>query len=245
LHQQQLLLQPQQQQQQEGRGEDFVSRWMGSSCASPRSTQQQQHDGMPPPASQSPRRQQGSNRAACAPSKAAAVAAAAVAAEQQQQLPLAAPCGSWQRQFKQQYSYQVLRLCPRCGSSSIIPIVYGFPSTGLLAGMQAKRLVLGGDHLIESCHTWTCGGCRSCFRSYPYVNVQLWLRDDAAQQRQEHARAAAGRGGRGGSGEGAPGAAAGGDGGGGGQQQQQHWAEGVVAGSHSAAEGFPRYTYEL
>jgi hypothetical protein len=195
---------------------------------------------MPPPASQPPRVQQGSSTAAvCAPRTPQPTAA------EQQQLPLVAPCGSWQHQFKQQYSYQVLRLCPNCGSSNIIPIVYGFPSAGLLSGMGAKRLVLGGDHLIESCHTWTCGGCRSCFRSYPYVNVQLWLADDAAQQRQEHARAGAGRGGWGGAGGGAAGAAAGGNGGGG--QQQQQGVEGVGAGSPAAAaaEGFPRYTYEL
>jgi len=129
-----------------------------------------------------------------------------------------------------------------------VPIVYGFPSAALLQGMAVKRLVLGGDHLIESCHVWACGGCRSCFRFFPYVNVQLWLQDDAQQQRQDQCRvAAAGRGtgrqaGVHGTGAvGAHGAAAGV----GVEQGDQGLAGSVQQGEPGEAEGFPRYTYEL
>jgi hypothetical protein len=157
--------------------------------------------------------------------------------------PTSAPCGSWQRQFRQQYRYAASRLCPHCGASTIVPIVYGFPSAPLLSGMAAKRLVLGGDHLIESCHVWACSGCRSCFRFYPYCNVQLWMQDDAQQQRQEHARAAGRGGGQGGAVAGEQGGAGGG---GAGQQQQQGGGDGgAQSGSDAARHGSPRYTYEL
>eukprot|EP00877_Chromochloris_zofingiensis_P008437 jgi/Chrzof1/3847/Cz13g11010.t1 len=84
----------------------------------------------------------------------------------------------WHQLYKQQHNYQTTRLCPRCGVCSVVPIVYGFPSAQLLAGMQGGRLMLGGDHLIESCHVWACSGCRSCYRYYPYGDVALWLHDD-------------------------------------------------------------------
>ena len=54
--------------------------------------------------------------------------------------------------------------CPRCGERRIVPILYGFPSTPLLVARQAKRLILGGDHLIEDCHVWACTTCNSSYR---------------------------------------------------------------------------------
>lgn len=54
--------------------------------------------------------------------------------------------------------------CPRCGERRIVPILYGFPSTPLLSARQAKRLILGGDHLIEDCHVWACTACNSSYR---------------------------------------------------------------------------------
>jgi hypothetical protein len=157
-------------------------------------------------------------------------------------LPGSAPSGSWRLQYKQQHSYQAVRRCPKCGDATVVPIVYGFPSGPLLAGMGLKRLVLGGDHLIESCHVWACSGCRSCFRFYPYADVQLWLQDDEAQQRFDQARAAAGRS------SGRRGREGGGAAGGVGGEQQQSGEDAVdmaQADAAAAAAGFPRYTYEL
>jgi len=76
--------------------------------------------------------------------------------------------------------HQTTRSCPKCGSDRVLPIVYGFPSHVLLQGMHAHRLVLGGDHLLDSAHVWACSGCRSCFRYFPFGDVQLWVQDDAA-----------------------------------------------------------------
>lgn len=151
----------------------------------------------------------------------------------QTQLPAAAPAGSWRVQYKQQHSYQAVRRCPKCGDATVVPIVYGFPSAPLLSGMSVQRLVLGGDHLIEACHVWACSGCRSCFRYFPFTDVQLWLQDDEAQQRMDQARAAA-RGRR--------------SGGGGGQQQSGGSGTAIhplLGEDEAAAAGLPRYTYEL
>lgn len=64
-------------------------------------------------------------------------------------LPAAAPAGTWRQQYKLQHSYAAVRKCPKCGAAAVVPIVYGFPSAPLLAGMAQKRLLLGGDHLID------------------------------------------------------------------------------------------------
>uniref|UniRef100_A0A383V607 F-box domain-containing protein n=1 Tax=Tetradesmus obliquus TaxID=3088 RepID=A0A383V607_TETOB len=160
-------------------------------------------------------------------------------------LPAAAPSGSWRLQYKQQHSYQSVRRCPKCGEATVVPIVYGFPSGPLLAGMGLKRLVLGGDHLIDSCHVWACSGCRSCFRFFPYADVQLWLQDDEAQQRWDQARAAAGRSsGRRGAGGGAAAAGSGSEQQGG-REAEDEPADVAQADAAAAAAGFPRYTYEL
>jgi hypothetical protein len=115
----------------------------------------------------------------------------------------------------------------------------GYPSPLLLAGRAAGRLVLGGDHLIDSAHVWTCSGCGSCYRFYPYGRLQLWLADDAAEQLRGAARAAA-RGDRRAAGAGdepGPGLHAGG----GGALMQPHQRGGPGSGHGE----LPRYTYEL
>lgn len=94
---------------------------------------------------------------------------------------------------------------------------------------------------MRSCHVWACSGCRSCYRFYPYGDVQLWWQDDEAQQRLDHARAAASRCSRRAAPtgpEGVAGAAHGGGGGAGGGEVAHEDGQGDVA-------GLPRYTYEL
>ncbi|KAG2432068.1 hypothetical protein HXX76_008995 [Chlamydomonas incerta] len=74
--------------------------------------------------------------------------------------------------------------CPRCGSTALLPILYGFPSAKLLEGMRSKRLILGGDHLIESCHVWGCPNdrCGASYRFFPYDRVDEWMADQAKPQ---------------------------------------------------------------
>ena len=139
-------------------------------------------------------------------------------------------CRSWRELYQQQHQYEHRRCCPKCGAARLLPVVYGFPSGALLSGMASKRLVLGGDHLIENCHVWACSeydGCRSSFRFYPYGDVRRWLRDDREQAERDAAmRGGAGRR-RGG--------------GGGGQQGGEGQGEGGAGGGLEV----PRYTYEL
>jgi hypothetical protein len=132
--------------------------------------------------------------------------------------------------YQQQHQYERRRRCPKCGAAPLLPVVYGFPSGPLLKGMLARRLVLGGDHLIENCHVWVCHqGCRASFRFYPYRDMQVWLRDDREQAERDAALRAGARK-RGGGGEG-----------GGGQWEEAEGGGGPGAGGLDV----PRYTYEL
>lgn len=91
-------------------------------------------------------------------------------------------CGScWRERYRVQLEYQLSMRCPTCGGSKLVPIVYGFPSPPLLAGMRHHKLILGGDHLIENCHVWACTQCNSSYRHYPYCNVELWLNEHIAR----------------------------------------------------------------
>lgn len=44
---------------------------------------------------------------------------------------------SWRQRFVTQHSYVTQRVCPRCGDSPLLPVVYGFPSAPL---MQVRQL---------------------------------------------------------------------------------------------------------
>ncbi|CAE7563639.1 crt [Symbiodinium pilosum] len=74
------------------------------------------------------------------------------------------PCFS----FALQFSEELGRICPRCGSErAIIPIVYGFPSEPLTAHYRRGSLVL-----TEVCGflgpCWACRRCHYEFERYPY-----------------------------------------------------------------------------
>eukprot|EP00798_Chlamydomonas_sp_ICE-L_P020521 gene20521-27313_t len=81
---------------------------------------------------------------------------------------------SWRSRYRHQSGYIRQMRCPRCGGGRVVPIVYGFPSPAFLEGMKSRRLILGGDHLIENCHVWACTKCNSSYRTYPYADVDVW-----------------------------------------------------------------------
>ncbi|KAG1658762.1 hypothetical protein FOA52_001304 [Chlamydomonas sp. UWO 241] len=90
--------------------------------------------------------------------------------------------GRWQSLYRRQAQAVWQMACPRCGTSaSVVPVVYGFPSPRLLQGMKSRRLILGGDHLIENCHAWACTTCNSSFRTYPFTHVLVWVEELASE----------------------------------------------------------------
>lgn len=103
---------------------------------------------------------------------AAAAAGRAVAAAGPWAVADEGPGVTWKRRLQEQLAHVRAMRCPRC-LGALVPLVYGFPSPVLLAGMRAQRLILGGDHLIDNCHVWACVSCNSSFRHYPYGPLGL------------------------------------------------------------------------
>ncbi|GIL82385.1 hypothetical protein Vretimale_11837 [Volvox reticuliferus] len=125
--------------------------------------------------------------AACGKSSAATVVTTAVGGGRVDGVvvPLRPEQGS---AFRSLYQRQMCFLnslrCPRCGGGAIVPIVYGFPSPKLMEGMRERRLILGGDHLIENCHVWGCNRCGASFRHFPYDGCENWVAELARPQPQ-------------------------------------------------------------
>ncbi|GJP70628.1 hypothetical protein CLOP_g1541 [Closterium sp. NIES-67] len=94
-------------------------------------------------------------------------------ADQQQQQPSAAAAPlSWHEAFRQRLESERAAQCPQCRRSRFVPIVYGFPSAPLVAGMRMAQCVLGGDHLTDYPGynpLWVCVGCTTRWRKYPYA----------------------------------------------------------------------------
>jgi hypothetical protein len=64
--------------------------------------------------------------------------------------------------------------CPSCGADKVIPILYGYPSSGAIAAAREGKTVLGGSITTDNDPSWECTGCgmqiypeepRSRFRS--------------------------------------------------------------------------------
>lgn len=51
------------------------------------------------------------------------------------------------------------RLCPRCGGTSIVEIVYGLPGNDLMTRAMAGKVVLGGCCISEESPTHACRSC--------------------------------------------------------------------------------------
>ena len=53
------------------------------------------------------------------------------------------------------------RICPKCGSTSIAPIVYGLPGPKLMEESREGRVVLGGCVITDEDPTHACLDCGS------------------------------------------------------------------------------------
>lgn len=73
------------------------------------------------------------------------------------------------QQFKLCYIAEKTKSCLHCRAvSSIVPVVYGFPSASLIGHHRERRLQMGGDYLIEGAAAYTCLKCNCQFFCYPY-----------------------------------------------------------------------------
>ena len=70
----------------------------------------------------------------------------------------------WRSRYRDQAVFVRAMRCPRCGDHGLVPILYGFPSPPLMEARKARKMILGGDHLIEDCHVWACTTCNLSFR---------------------------------------------------------------------------------
>jgi hypothetical protein len=52
-----------------------------------------------------------------------------------------------------------IRVCPKCGSSRVAPIVYGLPGWDLAEDERKGLVVLGGCCVGEGDPIWACFGC--------------------------------------------------------------------------------------
>ena len=55
-------------------------------------------------------------------------------------------------------------MCPRCSSSKVLPIVYGYPSEDLMAEAEAGKVRLGGCIVSPGDPDRACGECSHQWR---------------------------------------------------------------------------------
>lgn len=54
--------------------------------------------------------------------------------------------------------------CPECGSTEVIPIVYGMPDQALFEASERGEVELGGCVILEDDFTHACRACGHHFR---------------------------------------------------------------------------------
>jgi hypothetical protein len=58
--------------------------------------------------------------------------------------------------------------CPKCNARAGIPILYGYPSPGMLEKSEAGKIELGGCIVTFDQPEWSCRACHHRWR-YPYL----------------------------------------------------------------------------
>jgi len=56
--------------------------------------------------------------------------------------------------------------CPKCGSTNIVPIVYGMPSYELLEKEGMSEVLLGGCIVNDFSPSWHCKDCQNYWGKY-------------------------------------------------------------------------------
>jgi hypothetical protein len=56
-------------------------------------------------------------------------------------------------------------ICPKCGSDSVIPVIYGMPTYGTFQRAKSGEFALGGCCLSDDSPKWQCQACHKRFGS--------------------------------------------------------------------------------
>ena len=56
-----------------------------------------------------------------------------------------------------------LRLCPKCSSSNVKPVMYGFPDQEAFAASERGEIVLGGCEIRPDSKPYECQDCGEPF----------------------------------------------------------------------------------
>ena len=56
------------------------------------------------------------------------------------------------------------KICPKCGSGEIVPIVYGYPLESLMEEAKQGKVELGGCCVSDNDPDFKCKSCGSEFR---------------------------------------------------------------------------------
>lgn len=76
--------------------------------------------------------------------------------------------------FKMCYIAEVNHSCLHCqGVSTVVPVIYGFPSKHLIDQYRNKKIQMGGDYLLENTAAYMCLKCEVQFYSYPYSCCEI------------------------------------------------------------------------
>lgn len=54
--------------------------------------------------------------------------------------------------------------CPKCGSKSVIPIEYGYPTNELIEASKRNEALIGGCIVDDDYPSWYCLVCENKFR---------------------------------------------------------------------------------
>ena len=89
----------------------------------------------------------------------------------------------WRALFAARHTEVRQRACPRCrASESVVPVVYGFPSSSLMAAVSSRQVRMGWDYKNERDHSWECLACSGRWPAFPFGAP---TRADAEWHRQQ------------------------------------------------------------
>eukprot|EP00884_Botryococcus_braunii_P014341 jgi/Botrbrau1/22908/Bobra.0065s0060.1 len=76
---------------------------------------------------------------------------------------------AWREAYILRHTAERRMQCPTCVEGRITPVLYGFPSDELIAGMKSWRLMLGGDYMMPALPLWGCPWCSTRFDRFPFA----------------------------------------------------------------------------